>query len=280
MAREYTTKPARLLTPTRNHLRTSLGDDGEVRQLGRSYLARPIYPIICNAKLEIADGNRRHAGVMQEKPDAEVPVCITDELIIPASLIEIQVESAAHTRGLSDYEQYVGYTEWLALNVGTTAKELAARFHRNEGVLSKILSLSKGIQAVKNAAKEGLIGYPKWWTVCKRPEEEQAAALAEALNGATRDKLARDGRKGAQGGGKAASVKVSAIKVLLENGIEVIFRGEELSLAQAAEVAPGAVKELDLAIKHGHDARTFGALMRKRAKQALVAKAEAEASGE
>jgi hypothetical protein len=263
--RTYADKPARLLKRTGKHVRIDLGDEEELRRLGRSFLARPINPIIVTQDLEICDGNRRYEGVMLENPDAEVPVCITDEAITSASLLEIQVESAAHTRGLSDGEYYIACTEWLSLNPSATAKDLAARIHRDESTLCKILSLSRGIQAVKDAAMAGLIGYAKWWPICKLPPEEQAAALAACLGGATRDELQRRGRK--NGNGRAATVKASSIPVILGSGITVLFKAEGLTLAMALEAVADIKQELKQGIDFNHDARTFAVLMKKRARE-------------
>src|SRR4051812_38768931 len=130
MTREYANSRARLLRRTGNHIRIDLGDHDALSQLGYAYIARPIYPIIVTPDLEILDGNRRHAGVMLVNPDAEVPICKTDERWSDAAKLEIQLESAAHTKGLTDYEQYLGCAEWLELHPDATAKDLAARIHQ------------------------------------------------------------------------------------------------------------------------------------------------------
>lgn len=260
MARQHVSKLNRLLKPTGHHVRTDLGGEEALRQLGGSFLARPIYPIIVTPGLEIIDGNRRHAGVMLVNPEAEVPVCITDEAISPASLLEIQMESAAHTRSLGDYEQFVGCMEWLALNPAATAKDLAACIHRDEGVISKLLSLGRCADAVKDAAKAGRIGYTLWYQLSKLPPEEQVAALAD---GATRDQLQR--RR--HGNGRAATVKARSIPVVLPSGIVVQFKAEGLTLAMALDALADVRRELDAGIKNDHDARTFATLMKKRARQ-------------
>ena len=261
MARQYTTKPNRLLKRTGNHVRTGLGGEEELRQLGHSFLARPIHPIVVTTGLEICDGNRRHAGVMLVNPDAEVPICITDEAISPATLLEIQMESDAHTRSLGDYEQYTGCAEWLALNPNATAKDLAGRIHRDEAVVSKLLSLSRCADAVKDAAKAGRIGYTVWHQLSKLPPADQIAALAES---ATREQLQRRRRNG---NGRAATVKVNRIPVLLTSGIAVTFQAEGLTLATALDAIADLKQELKEALDFDHDARTFAVLMKKRARE-------------
>jgi ParB family chromosome partitioning protein len=269
MSRNYTNQQAKVLKRTSNHLRFDLGEETHLRQLGRSYLDRPIYPIICNEALEILDGNRRHAGVMLQAPDAEVPVCITGEPFSQAAKIEIQLESSSHTRGLSQYEEFIGFSEWLKLNAGATAKDLAGRIHRDEPTISKILSLAKCIEAVRQAAADGKIGYSKWWTVSKLPPDEQPALLAQLLSGATRDELERESRRRRNGGGKPA-VRVSRVKCPMPNGIAVAFtgEGEGMLLSDLIDTLAELLKEAKRANDQGLDARTFQAVMRDRAKAA------------
>src|SRR5438270_777421 len=85
----------------------------EWARMARSFLKRPLQPIICRPDGEIGDGNRRQAGVLLEAgPDVEVPVCITDELMSAGIKLEIQMESAIHSRGLSAFEQFTGGSQW------------------------------------------------------------------------------------------------------------------------------------------------------------------------
>src|SRR5437588_587659 len=101
MARQYRNEKACNLKHTKNHLRKDLGSEEELRQLGRSYLNNPWYPLICRPDLEVVEGNRRLAGLLLEHgPDAEVPICITDEVVSEAVKVEIQIESSIHQRGL------------------------------------------------------------------------------------------------------------------------------------------------------------------------------------
>jgi hypothetical protein len=265
MPRQYGTKPARLLRRTGNHVRLDLGDEAALRQLGRSYLDRPLYPIIVNPDLEINDGNRRHAGVMLIDPAAEVPVCVTEEPFTPSTQLEIQVESAAHTKGLSDFEQYLAIDGWLTLNPTGAAKQFAGRVRLDESIVSKIMSLNRCIDAVKDAARAGRIGYTKWHQIARLPQEEQPAALAAALDGATRADLQRRIRHG--GNGRAATVKASSIPVMLTNGIAVTFKAEGITLSMALEALADLKQELKEAIDFDHDARTFAVLMKKRARQ-------------
>src|SRR5215469_6068188 len=109
MTRQYTTRKAGDLKRPATYIRQGQGTEEELRQLGRSFIDRPLHPLIVSVALEIYDGNRRHAGVLLAAgPTAEVPVCITDEPWSEAVKLEIQMESALHQRELSHYEQFLG----------------------------------------------------------------------------------------------------------------------------------------------------------------------------
>jgi hypothetical protein len=198
MTREYITDLAKTFKHPPNWIRTDKGTDADQKNLCDSYLARPLYPIIATPDRITFDGNRRLDAILRFAPlkgDTPVQACITSEPFSPEISLEIQVESARHTRALSDYEIFLAASQWLELVQGSTARDFASRTKCDEGVLSKILCLSKGIPAVKDAARDGLLGYTKWHPICKRPPEEQATLLAACLNGATRDQLQEHARK-------------------------------------------------------------------------------------
>lgn len=275
MAREYTTARAKRMKHLATWIRTDDGGDDYLNSLWQSYAARPLYPLICvpldegvppGDWLEVWDGNLRLEAALRHSPqggDTELPVCIvTGEPMTPALSLEIQIESAQFTKGLSDFEHFSGYVEWLLLNPEATAKDLARRIHRDESIVCKILSLRHCTEAVKEAAREGRIGYSVWHQLSKLPPEAQAAALAE---GATREKLQQ--RRRANGHGKAATVEAKSIPVMLTSGIAVTFKAKGLTLAMALDALADIKQLLKDAIDHDHDARTFSALMKKRAKE-------------
>lgn len=267
MARRYDTKPARLLKRTSNHGRADLGDALELEQLGRSYLARPINPIICmeheDGTLEVLDGNRRVAAILPIDPDAELPICITDEPITDAAKLEIQDESDAHTKRLTDAERYDIANAWLALNPGATAKAYAERVHRDESAVSMILSLDRCIEDVKDAARRGLIGYSKWGEIAKLPPWQQPDMLADVLNGATRKALRDKGRKLRRGeDSPSATETANAVAFPLGSGFSFAVRGPGLSLDAAIEQAEKALAWMKAARDDGHDAKTIKAWLK------------------
>jgi ParB family transcriptional regulator, chromosome partitioning protein len=265
--RQYLTKKARQLKRTANHIRDGLGAEDELRQLGRSYLTRPLQPIICRPDLEVLDGNRRLQGVLLEGgPDTEVPVCITDEPMSDAVKLEIQMESAIHTRGLSAYEQFLGARKWLELNPGATAEQLAERIGRSGSMMTRILSLERCLPAVKEAAAAGLIGVSEWYEFAKCSEQQQHELLAAKLSGAvkSRSELARAGRR--QRNGQSPAVRVNRIKIELSSGATVTIAGAELSLEDAIEATADAQKRLRQGRDQGLTAKTISKVSAERAK--------------
>ncbi len=157
MTRKYGSVKAGKLKATANHIREAMGTEEEVRALGFSYIHRPLNPIICLPDLEVVDGNRRLAGVLLVAgPDADVSVCITDEPLDDSAKLEIMMESAIHTRGLSAYEEYLGASQWMERNPGATAEQLGKRIGRKPAMMSRILSLSRcisGLFAVRRVCR-------------------------------------------------------------------------------------------------------------------------------
>ena len=263
MARKYGSVKAGKLKHTANHIREAMGTEEELRALGTSYLHRPLHPIICLPDLEIMDGNRRLAGVLLfAGPDADVPVCITDEPIDESALLEIQMESAIHTRGLTPYEEYLGASQWMERNSGATAEQLGARIGRKPAMMSRILSLSRCIAAVKEAAASGSLGITEWNEFSKCSEQRQHELLAEWQSGriASRDELARVVKK-SRSGSKPA-VKVSRVNfVLPSSGVRVVVSGVGQSLDDLHESLSESLREVRKARDQAMDIRAFQAVM-------------------
>ena len=263
MARKYGTMKAGKLKKTINHIREDVGTDEELRQLGRSFIQRPVNPIICRDDFEVVDGNRRLAGVLLEAgPDADVPVCITDEPLDESARIEIMMASAIHTRGLSAHEEYLGASQWLVRNPGATAEQLGERIGRKPAMMSRILSLGRCASAVRDAAASGLLGVTEWNALSTCPEEKQLELLADRLSGkiGNRDQLAQ-ASKGVRRGDKPA-VKLTRVNfVLPSSGVRIVVSGAGQSLDDLHESLSESVREVRKARDQGQDIKSFQAFM-------------------
>jgi ParB-like chromosome segregation protein Spo0J len=272
MARKYGTLKAGKLKKTTNHIREGMGTEEELRQLGRSFLQRPIHPIVCRDDFEIVDGNRRLAGVLLEAgPDADVPVCITDESLDESAKLEIMMASAIHTRGLSAFEEYLGASQWMERNPGATAEQLGERIGRKPAMMSRILSLGRCVPAVKEAAASGQLGVTEWNALSTCSEEKQLELLADRLSGklSNRDQLAQASKGVRRGNGKP-SVKLTRVKcVLPSSGVSIIASGEGLSLDDLIDSFSEAQKEARKARDGGQDIKAFQAVMTARSQKRI-----------
>jgi hypothetical protein len=267
--REYLRVKAGQLKHPKEYLRQSMGPEEDVRCLGRNYSNQPWYPVISSLDWEVADGNRRLEGVLLEfGPEAEVPVCRTDEVVDETVKLEIMLESAIHTRGLSHYEQFLGFAKWLDLNRGANAEALAKRFNRTASSVSRTLSLRKAIQPIKEAAQAGLIGPAEWSEYTKCDERQQhemwSARMSGQLN--SRDEVARAGRKARNGNGSA--VRLNRVKCPL-HGATVIVTGKAIGLDEAIDAVLAAAREMKRARDEGLDAKTAQAVWQKRITKAV-----------
>lgn len=269
MRRQYTTGKAGDLKHAATHIRQSKGTDEDLVQLGRSYLARPLYPIIVSLALLILDGHRRHAAVLKVGgPEAEVPICITDEPWSEAVKLEIQLESAAHQRGLNPYEQFLGCSKWIELNPGAAAADLAQRLHLSPGHLAKVLSLSKCIPAVQEAAEAGRLSVSDWYAISRASDaKEQHELLAMKLAGLSRDALEREGRRRKRSG-STETVRLARVKCPMPGGVTVSLaaQGDGVTLDEVEATLVALLKEVRKGKDQGLDSKTFSAVLRDKAK--------------
>ena len=212
----------------------------------------------------ILDGNRRWLAaklVGLEQLDA----IITDEPMTPAQIKEIQLVTALHRADLQPYEQFLGSRDWLALNPGMTAKDLAAKIDRDPSMVMRILSLAKCIQPVQEAAADGKLGPSEWYAISKVPEAEQPAMLAAKLAGANRDQLEDHGRK--LRNGEAEGIKVNRLRIPLgPQGRSVIIAGSNLSLADAIKILQDTLQLARKAQGDNLDGKTWVQVMKQKAK--------------
>jgi hypothetical protein len=202
--------------------------------------------------------------MLDGKPEY-LDVIITDEPLTPAEIKEIQLVTSLHREDLKPYEQFVGCNDWLALNPTATAKDLAAKIDRDPSTLVRILSLSKCIEPVQQAASDGKLGPSDWYAISKVQETEQEVMLVAKLAGASRDQLEKHGRK--LRNGEAHGVKVNRLRIPLgPQGRSVTIAGSNLSLDAVIEVLQETLKFARKAKGENLDGRTWVQVMKQKAK--------------
>jgi ParB-like chromosome segregation protein Spo0J len=263
MARRYGNIMAGKLKHTSNHIRETMGTEDELRALGISYVNRPVNPIICLPDFEVVDGNRRLAAVLLVAgPNAEVPICITDESIDESVKLEIMMQSAIHTRSLKVHEEYVGARQWLEQNPGATAEQLGERIGRKPAMMSRLLSLSRCIPSVKEAAASGLIGVTEWYELSKCAEQQQHELLAARLSGqvGNRDQLAQAARKSRSK--STPAIKLTRVNfVLPTSGVRIVVSGSGQTLDDLHDTLSDALREVRKSRDQSMDIRAFQAVM-------------------
>jgi ParB family chromosome partitioning protein len=240
-------------------------DEQELRLLGESLKKKQLVPGIARKNGMIVDMERRWraASLVGLKT---LDVILVEDDVTEAQIKEIQLVTSLHRADLKPYEVYCGFKEWLKHHPVATARELAAAIDRREDYVSRVLSLDRCIQAVKDAAAEGKLGLSDWNAISKVPDGEQAVLLAAKLNGASRDELESRGRK-ARNGGKPA-VRVARVRCQMPSGVMVTLagQGDGLTLSDIIEELTALLKEAKKADEQGLDSKTFSAVLRDKAK--------------
>jgi ParB/RepB/Spo0J family partition protein len=264
MAATLTSKPLDFFKPDPGNPRKSI-DPEELRELHDSLCRKQMIPLLAKPDGTVIDGWRRLWAAMIDGKPERLDVIVTDEPLTPAQIKEIQLVTALHRADLKPWEQYVGCRDWLALNPGATAKDLAARIQRDPSTLTRILSLSRCVESVQQLAADGKLGPSDWYAIAKMPKEEQEALLAEKLDGASRDQLERRGRK--LRNGEAKGVRVSRLKIPLGHGRSVTIAGSDLSLDDAIELLQETLKFARKAQSEYLDGKTWVQVMKQKFKQ-------------
>ena len=264
MATTLTSKPLDFFKPDPGNPRKSFQTE-ELRELHDSLCKKQLIPLLAKPDGTIIDGWRRWCAAMLDGKPERLDVIITDEPLTPAQIKEIQLVTALHRADLKPYEQFLGCRDWLVLNPGATAKDLAAKIDRDPSTLVRILSLLKCIQPVQQAAAAGKLGPSEWYAISKVPEAEQEAMLAAKLAGASRDQLEQRGRK--LRNGEAHGIKVNRLKIPMgSQGRSVTIAGSNLSLDDAIEILQDTLKFARKAQGENLDGKTWVQVMKQKAK--------------
>ena len=240
-------------------------DEQELLLLGESLKKKQLVLLIARKSGMIVDGERRWRAAKLVGLKA-LDVILVEDDVTEAQVKEIQLVTALHRADLKPYEVYCGLKEWLRHHPGATSRELAAAIDRREDYVSKVLSLDRCIQPVKDAAAEGKLGLSDWYAISRVSDDEQAVLLAAKLNGASRDDL--ESRRRKAGKGDKPAVRAARLRCPMSSGVCVTLAGEGdgLTLDDVIETLAELLKEARKANDQGLDSKTFGAVMRDKAK--------------
>jgi ParB family transcriptional regulator, chromosome partitioning protein len=263
MATTLTSKPLDFFKADPGNPRKSYSIE-ELRELHDSLGKKQLVPLLAKPDGTIIDGWRRWCAAMLDGKPERLDVIITDEPLTPAQQREIQLITSLHKADLKPHELFLGCLDWLAMNPGATAKDLAAKIDRDPSMLMRILSLSKCIQPVQQAAADGKLGPSEWYAISKVPEADQGAMLAAKLAGASRDQLEQRGRK--LRNGESRGIKVNRLKIPLGQGRTVTLAGIDLTLDDSIEMLLETLKLGRKALGENLDGKTWVQVMKQKAK--------------
>jgi ParB family chromosome partitioning protein len=241
-------------------------DQEELRLLGGSLKLRQIHPLIAKTDGTLLDGERRLRAAQLAGLEM-LDAVITDENLTPEQATEIQLVSAFHRADLTGWEQFEGLRALQAAHPDWKQQDLAERLQISPKMVRVIASVANCIPEAQEALKQRRIGISDAYAISLVPYEAQAKLLARKLDGASRDDLAREGRKRRRG--SAPGVRVSKIRCLLSSGVAITIAGDSIGLDELIEALAEAQKEARRARDQNLDAKTWQAVMRDRAKAAV-----------
>jgi ParB family transcriptional regulator, chromosome partitioning protein len=260
--RQLVSKPLTFFR-TENQVR-EVKDDQELLALGQSLLVRQLQPVIARTNGTLVAGHRRlRAAILVGKPTLDV--IITDENLSDSQIRLIQLAENVHRAGLTANELCDALEEMLRLNPEWNAKTLAQNVHLDPSSITRYLSRSKCVAAVREAFAAGKIGVGDMYAISKLDESSQPELLALKLSGASRDVIEQAGRKSRKG--NKPSVKVTRTRLPLPSGVCIVVSGQALSLDGLIESLGQAQTAAKRALAQDQDIKSFQAVMTARSKK-------------
>jgi len=174
-----------------------------------------------------------------------------------------QLTTSIHLQKLTDYELYENCAGLLKLRADWDQKALAKHLAEKEWNISRWLSPSGCNSEVRDALKTGKIGISDCVRLARVPEDEQAAILAERLNGTISNlgELERAVRTRKKQPASAASGRTSRRRAkatfVSTSGTTTAISGERLDMAEMIEVLSELLKLARKADQKGWDLATF-----------------------
>jgi len=239
-------------------------DAAELQALGNSLKIKQLQPVVARSDgtLEIGERRYRAAGEVGVK---ELDVIITDEELSETEIRIYQLMENIHRVELSDPEKCSACEELVQLNPGWTNKDLATRLNLTVGTITKYRSAYRCIPQVKQALDEGRIGITAVYEISRAEPAQQADLLTRHVAGLSRDGLSAHIRK--QKKAATPQIRTKRIACPLPSGVSITASGQELSLDDFIEALGEAQKEARKAREQGLDSRTFGAVMKDKARK-------------
>jgi hypothetical protein len=194
-------------------------------------------------------------------------------VIDPKKLWLIQFAENEHRVGLKDRELARVCVELLRQNPTWSLKDLAKALSKHPSWVTRYSSVSKVIQAVREAFEGERLTISQVYAISQAPSErEQHELLAAALGGASKEELQRALRRMNRPKRGDSAARVNRVKCPMANAT-VIVSGDAIGLDEAIDAVLAAAKEMKRARDEGLDAKTATAVWEKRLKRSASADA-------
>jgi ParB/RepB/Spo0J family partition protein len=137
---------------------------------------------------------------------------------------------------------------------GITRESLAKLVCKSLSTISRAFKVDEAIPAVKDAFLNGELNRAQVVEIAMRPDAEQPAALTDALNGATRERLGAGRRKA-----KRTPVKKQTDRIEYQSpaGVKIVASGPALTPENVIEALGDFKSEMETARDSGVDLRNF-----------------------
>jgi ParB-like chromosome segregation protein Spo0J len=236
------------------------GAPEELITLARSYLARPVHPIVLRLHdMAVLDGNRRLLG-LESIGETHVDAYLTEEELSDIDLVHIGLITAVHRKGMSDFEQYQGVSVIESAHKDWNRTQLADFLNIPLPSLTTLLSLSGCIPEVKQLAAEGRFSRKEWYAISQLRPDEQPALVQIKLSGKGGHELAAAAKKMRKP--SSPLVTASRFRIPLPDERIVTITGGEQSLDEVAETLAQALKAVKAAISKNFNAKTAQAVFK------------------
>jgi ParB family transcriptional regulator, chromosome partitioning protein len=222
-------------------------------------------PLIARGDGHLIDGYRRLAQMIAAG-FTHADTIVTDEELTPEQRDDLQLITALHRETLHPYDQFLAFQQRLERDPQLTAKRLAEQIDLDPSQVSRILSLSSGVDQLKEMARTGKIGVKAWSVIAKRSPERQLELLEMKLNGASGESVAREGRKPKRKSEQATK----RVRLPLPSGMVVTIEGKAIGMWAMQEELFELVKQIRKAESDGWDVATFAKVMLDRSKAKVM----------
>ncbi len=235
-------------------------NEQRIRELGESMLLHgQLQPVGARTDGTLRWGFRRwHAAKLVGLDSLDA--LITDEELSESEIIVLQLTENLHRQSLTAWEMYEACDMLLQLRPDWKITDLANQLNRDPSSLTRTLSPSRTIPAVREALKAGKIGVSDCYAMSKESEDRQAELLEMKLNGASRDEIERARRQPKPKPKlkrKTPRPRLSEMRCPLPGGGKLSLCAETLTMDAVLEMLMEMVEAVKNSIQENHDISQF-----------------------